>query len=370
MHRERLQDGPAEPLPSRGTLFLSASEPDALTRLRGALGSLGFDAEEPFPGVVTIDWNPQRHEQFRAQASAHLNAGDLRAIRCRVFPTGTRPTLADLMHTNSLDWLLDQAEAAWLIEVLRGARLMTYFQPIVHSNDPSEIFAYECLLRGKQPDGKIIPPDRLFGAARTAGLLYHLDRVARLTAIETAARSQITTGVFINFNPRSVYDPVHCLQSTVKAIAASGIQPERFVFEVVESDEINDIDRLLRILDFYREVGLRVALDDMGAGYSSLKLLARLKPDFIKLDMDLIRNVDRDEYKAQVASKLLELARELKVCTVVEGVETVGEWQWATEHGADFAQGYLFARPEPWPAAARGASRECNATWRGTPVTM
>ncbi len=142
------------------------------------------------------------------------------------------------------------------------------------------------------------------------------------------------------------------------------------MFEVVESDEISDIDRLLRILDFYREVGLRVALDDVGAGYSSLKLLARLKPDFIKLDMDLIRNVDRDVYKAQVASKLLELARELHVSTVVEGVETVGEWQWATEHGADFAQGYLFARPEPWPAAARGASGECNATWRGSPVTM
>ncbi|MCH7786612.1 MAG: EAL domain-containing protein, partial [Chloroflexi bacterium] len=69
-------------------------------------------------------------------------------------------------------------------------------------------------------------------------------------------------------------------------------------------------------------------------------------PDFIKLDMGLIRNVDRDPYKSRVASKLIELARDLGVQTVVEGVESVGEWKWALQHGADYAQGYLFACPQ------------------------
>ena len=121
------------------------------------------------------------------------------------------------------------------------------------------------------------------------------------------------------------------------------------MFEVVESEKIEDPDELLSILNCYRQAGFRVVLDDLGAGYSSLNLLARLQPDFIKIDIELIRNVDRDPYKSRVAAKLLELAKELHVATVVEGVETPGQWRWAKDHGADLAQGFLFARPAASP---------------------
>ena len=96
-------------------------------------------------------------------------------------------------------------------------------------------------------------------------------------------------------------------------------------------------------------MGFRVALDDMGSGYNSLNSLTQIKPDFIKLDMQLIRGVHRDTYKSCVAAKLLEMAQALGVATVVEGVEEPAEWQWAADHGADFAQGYLFARPNAVP---------------------
>ena len=92
-----------------------------------------------------------------------------------------------------------------------------------------------------------------------------------------------------------------------------------------------------------------MALDDVGAGYNSLTLLTRLRPDFVKLDMELTRGVDRDRYKARVVGKLLEMARDIGARTVVEGVETDGEWVWARAHGADFVQGYLFARPATPP---------------------
>ena len=91
----------------------------------------------------------------------------------------------------------------------------------------------------------------------------------------------------------------------------------------------------------------------MGAGYSSLNLLTRLKPDYVKLDMHLVRGVDADPYKAEVAGKLLEMARGLGVKSVVEGVETVGEWRWARDRGADFVQGYLFAKPAADPPVPR-----------------
>ncbi len=128
----------------------------------------------------------------------------------------------------------------------------------------------------------------------------------------------------MNFNPRFLEDPPDSWAQTLAAAISSGIDPSRFVFEVIESDEIKDLTRLLDILDSCREAGCRVALDDLGTGYNSLQLMSHVRPDFVKLDMELIRDVDRDAYKSCVAGKILELARELDVYTVVEGVETQG----------------------------------------------
>ena len=130
----------------------------------------------------------------------------------------------------------------------------------------------------------------------------------------------------MNIYPNSIQHPQQFLETTIDATQATGLSPDRFVFEFVEREEIADASAFLKILDAFRREGFRVALDDVGAGYSSLNVLVRVKPDFMKLDMGLIRNVDSDAYKARVAAKLLELARDLSVKTVVEGIETVGEW--------------------------------------------
>jgi EAL domain-containing protein (putative c-di-GMP-specific phosphodiesterase class I) len=200
----------------------------------------------------------------------------------------------------------------------------------------------------------------MFDVARSAGLLFNLDRAARLKAIEEASRFGVETNVFINFNPTSIYDPVYCLRSTVDAVERSGITADRIVFEVTESEEIRDTGQLLDILAFYRRAGFRVALDDLGAGYSSLNLLTELRPDFVKLDMTLVQGVDKDPYKATIAAKLLELAASLGVSTIAEGVETQEQWRWLLANGADYVQGYYFAKPAsppPIPAMAYEATR-------------
>lgn len=139
----------------------------------------------------------------------------------------------------------------------------------------------------------------------------------------------------------------------MQAIDRSGIPAENIVFEVTETDEVRDTEHLYRTLEFYRNAGFRIALDDLGAGYSSLNLLARLRPDFVKLDLFLTRDVDADPYKAMVAKKVMDLARELGATVVAEGVETEEEWRWFRENGADLVQGYFFARPaSPPPSPA------------------
>ena len=120
---------------------------------------------------------------------------------------------------------------------------------------------------------------------------------------------------------------------------------------MAESQHPPDMDHLIKILMFYREAGFLIAMDDFGSGSSNLNLMHQLRPDFIKLDMQLIRNVHQDYYKALITEKLLEIAVELEIKTVAEGVETLEEFDWVRERGANFVQGYLIAKPTSPPIA-------------------
>ncbi|TVQ50813.1 MAG: EAL domain-containing protein [Phycisphaerales bacterium] len=261
------------------------------------------------------------------------------------------PTMQDVAQVITLTQFAARVNSEWLIALLKESRLTSHFQPIVNCRDTTEIFAHEALLRGWGRDGSPISPGRIFDAARDADLLFQLDLAARRSAIERARFHALKSCLFINFTPTAIYDPACCLRSTVRAINEAQISPEQVVFEVIESDRTTNMEHLLSILAYYRKHGFRVALDDLGAGYSSLNLIHQLKPNFIKLDMELIRDVDKDEYKAMVATKLLEMAQSLDVETIAEGIETEGELAWAQSHGVTYVQGYLIAKPEEQPVS-------------------
>jgi EAL domain-containing protein (putative c-di-GMP-specific phosphodiesterase class I) len=334
-------------------MYLSTILPSAADALKSALVRGGLSATECEPGIFSVPFSSHRGEIWRSVFSGAFSPTEFDAIKCVVLPVGAVASPAELMQSESLASFLSWLEGQWLIGVLEGRRLMSVFQPIVHTDDPQNIYAYECLLRGRTVTGQWIMPDRLFGAAHQAGLLERLDSAARNAAVESAAQHRITTPVFVNIYPNAIQHFNSFLETTIAATQATGFPPHHFVFEFVESEEIADVASFLKTLECFRRRGFRVALDDVGAGYASLNVLVHVKPDFMKLDMGLIRDVDTDLYKSRVAAKLLELAQELQVKTVVEGIETVGEWEWSREHGADFAQGYLFARPDNPPPTSR-----------------
>ena len=336
-------------LPADGHLFLSPPLGHSLAKLSGFLEAAGLEANEPCEGVVALPMETAGLSLLQSDLGEHLSDEELEDTRAIIVPKGHSLSISDLMHTTSLASLLARVRESWLVDMLRENRLQTFFQPIVDARSGRDVFAYECLLRGVDTEGQLVGAPKLYDTARRGKLLFQLDRSARLCHINSAIRHGLTTNVFINFNPTAIYDPIFCLRSTVDAIRQSTLPAESFVFEVVESEEIHDTKRLLKIFEYYRDRGFRVALDDLGAGYSSLSLLSLVKPDFIKLDMQLVFGVDEDPYKGQIAAKLLEMARSLGVKTIAEGVETVGQWQWLTEHGADYLQGYLFGRPDPLP---------------------
>lgn len=312
----------------------------------------GLDWGTSVAGGAVTCWDAPLNETLALELEDALSAVEQEDTRALLCTPGTPPAPEDLARVEPLSRVIVRARSGWLLSLLDEGRLTSHFQPIVHAADPERVYAHEALLRGVRADGSFVSPGQLFDAARGAGVLFQLDLAARRSAIASAEREHLDTALFVNFAPTAIYDPRACLRSTVAAIDAAGLERRNVVFEIVETERAHDPAHLRRILDFYREAGFRIALDDVGAGYSSLNLIHLLKPDILKLDMELVRDVHRDPYKARIAANLLNVATSLGIDALAEGIETEEELAWVRDHGATFAQGYLIARPAPTPRRA------------------
>ncbi len=346
-----------EKLAGPGRLYLWLPLDHTMTKAYHHLRAEGWTVESARDYSVVVRLDDGRLTDLVSSLSAVLSGQEAEDTRALFKPGGDGLTVSDIPRAQPLNRLSSLGNSDWLLDMLSEGRLTSFFQPIVSVGAPHEIFAQECLLRGIDEEGGLVTPGRIFGAAKNSRMLFQTDLAARRTAIREATLHGVTSNLFINFTPAAVYDPVFCLRSTVEAVREAGLSPERIVFEVTETEEAKDVDHLKNIAAFYREKGFRVALDDVGSGYSSLNMIHRLRPDFIKLDMQLVRGVDQDPYKALVAGKVLEMARGLDVETIVEGVETEGELAWAREKGATFAQGYLFSKPMSPPLRTLSTAR-------------
>lgn len=167
-----------------------------------------------------------------------------------------------------------------------------------------------------------------------------------MTAVRFA--SFIDKKAFINFIPTSIYSPEFCLKSTVQLANRLGVDPDQLVFEVVETDKVDDTEHLKTILAYYREKGFRYALDDVGAGFSTAELLSELRPHYMKLDMKYVQGVSKDPGKQKTAEALLEQALRLKSVPLAEGIETRVDFEWLRDRGYQLFQGYLFGKPAPF----------------------
>ncbi|MEZ4369806.1 MAG: EAL domain-containing protein [Polyangiaceae bacterium] len=227
--------------------------------------------------------------------------------------------------------------------------LDTHFQAIVSAQDTTHVYAHEALMRGHDTEGGLIPPFRMITAARDAKLMGVLDTLSISRAFRAANERELQTRLFINVTPSTITRESFTAARVTQDCVAQGVSPDRVVLELIESESIADMPGTVERLDSFRAAGFSVALDDVGAGFSNLNLLHQLRPDVVKLDMDLTRDIHEDSYKAVVATKILELAAHLEIATVVEGVEAVEELAWFRERGVTYAQGYLIGRPAAQP---------------------
>lgn len=345
---ERIHLLPAE----SGTLYLAPVLAHTRSALRRRMVEEQIPCSEPVSDILAM---PVAGDGGLADALSRLDqvlsGSEQAGCRATFVPEGEQFGLRHLQDTHLLSALIARHNARDLSNILANDALDFHFQPIVHAANPAEVFAYEALVRASTPAGEVIPPNDLFRTARDADLLFHLDRSARINAIRRATERGIGSRLFINFNPTAIYDPAFCLETTVREILsmpAHQSRPAGFVFEVIESDQVSDLEHLAGIVERYRRAGFQVALDDLGAGYASLNMLSQLRPDFVKIDRELVSGIDGDVYQQKILGKVVELARELDVQIIAEGIETPGEWRWLKDQ-VDYCQGYLFARPAAEP---------------------
>lgn len=213
------------------------------------------------------------------------------------------------------------------------------FQPIVDIRQRS-VFAYEALVRGVDGSGAGWVLDQV-----TADNRYRFDQACRTKAVELASRLGVDCYLSINFMPNAIYEPATCIRATLAAAKKHGFPTDRLLFEVSEREDTPDKAHLTHILTDYTQRGFKTAIDDFGAGYAGLSLLTDFQPDFVKIDMGLLRGIDSDGVRQAVVRGLIDMCRDLRVEIIAEGIETREEHAWFVANGVRLAQGYLYARP-------------------------
>lgn len=213
------------------------------------------------------------------------------------------------------------------------------FQPIVDVS-LAKVYAYEALARGPQGESAWSVISQV-----TDDLMYRFDQACRVKAIEMASALDMQTALSINFLPNAVYEPEACIQATLDVSRRVGWPTDRLIFEITETERVRDRQHLYNIIDAYRSMGFKTALDDFGNGYANLDLLTDLAPDKIKIDRELVMNCDHHPRRQALLRSIIQLAAELDIRLIAEGVETHAEALWLAREGIHCQQGFYFARP-------------------------
>lgn len=215
------------------------------------------------------------------------------------------------------------------------------FQPILDLSS-NMVWGYEALVRGLNGEGAAAILAKVDDENR-----YRFDQACRVKAIQLASAlfKAPHLRLSINFMPNAVYEPAACIRASLKAAREAGFSHERLMFEFTEDERMRDVPHVANIVAEYKRFGFITAIDDFGAGYAGLDLLASLTPDIVKIDMKLLRDVHLSNARQVIIAGIACIARELGITVLAEGVESAAEVRVLRAAGIKLFQGYHFARP-------------------------
>lgn len=233
-----------------------------------------------------------------------------------------------------------------LLSIIEEGRIHPVFQPIVSLRD-GQILGYEALSRidGKT---KIQDMEEFFQLGVHYGKTWEIEKLCRKKILQTYAQfpeTQKTGKLFINVNPLVMQDEKFKQNYTKKQLEKRGIASEKIVIEVTERNTIDNLQEFQDTMNHYQQEGYEIAIDDVGSCYSGLNVIANTKPRYIKIDMALVRGIDKDPMRQALLKGLVEMANHTSFELIAEGIETEDELELLMKLGIDYGQGYLLERP-------------------------
>jgi EAL domain-containing protein (putative c-di-GMP-specific phosphodiesterase class I)/GGDEF domain-containing protein len=239
---------------------------------------------------------------------------------------------------------LEASRRAELSRMIIEGGIRSIFHPIV-TLDHRKPIGHEALTRPLLP-GAFDSVEEMFAFAEGTELLMEFERLCRATAIRSAVAVESLGLLFLNASARAVEDPEWTNGEMDRQLARSGVRPEDVVVEITERVAIVRHDAFQSALRTFKERGFKVAVDDMGAGYSSFQALASIEPDFLKFDVSLVRDIDKSSIKRSLLESLRVLADKIKARVIAEGIEREEERATLQALGIELGQGFLFHREE------------------------
>ena len=236
-----------------------------------------------------------------------------------------------------------------LEKIIAENLITTVFQPI-YDVSQEVVFGYEALTRGPK-NSALYSPDDLFDHATRYHLLSELELICRASAIKNFAKLKLNGKLFINVSPAVMLNKDHPNGETIKLVENAGIACDQVVIEISEKYPFPNSDVLRNAINKYRHFGFKVAIDDLGAGYSGLKQWNHLRPDIVKIDRYFIDGCDQDAMKREFLRVLFELGHISNARVIAEGIETKAEFELLKTLGMEYAQGFYLAKPNEHPSS-------------------
>jgi EAL domain-containing protein (putative c-di-GMP-specific phosphodiesterase class I) len=237
-----------------------------------------------------------------------------------------------------------------LKKLIQNGKMDTFFQPIVSLNDECTI-GFEILNRPTFSE-PFPTTESFYDYVGNSPNVLLIERFLRKLSIEKFSKQVETLHVhknqliFLNILPQALMDPHFRSELTIEFLQKHHISPYQIVLELTEKEASSNIAHLDQLMDHYRALGFRIALDDTGTGYNSLKTLIRVKPEFIKLDKELIRNIDKHPEKQNLVEILIEFAHQSDTNIIAEGIESISEFKLLQNLGVPYGQGYALGKPK------------------------
>ncbi|MDY0339856.1 MAG: bifunctional diguanylate cyclase/phosphodiesterase [Coriobacteriia bacterium] len=322
--------------PPRTTSGMQCEALDALarrieTRVREDLASVLDPAIFPKFGCYAGAATAYRDDNMRLERLLHV------AIEAALADSDTRECSDGECRKRRLEQIIQAGDVRTLVHPIYDLKSL-------------DIIGYEALSRGPEAS-EFERPDKLFKIAYDSDLVLKLERLCRSRALQSAVDLPPGRLLFVNIEPEAVADPELRDIMLSSVVAESNMSPSQIVLEITERAAIEDFGAFRATLEYLRALGFRIAVDDGGGGYGSMQCIEEVHPEWLKVDMSLVRDLDTDDVRRALVSAIAMFAERTGVKVIAEGIESVEQLAVLREIGVEYGQGYLFCKPQvPFPA--------------------